>query len=57
MAFIKCPNCGEQIDNVNIICPHCNILLKHHSDATIARCFKMGVVALVVAVAFCLVKC
>ena len=55
MAFIGCPNCGEQIDTVHIICPRCNAFLKHYSDATIARYLKMGVVALIVAAASCFI--
>ena len=54
MAFIKCLNCGEQIDNVDFVCPHCNTMLKYYCDAFIGRCFKMGAVALAVAVVSCL---
>lgn len=55
MAFIECPNCGEQMDAVHIICPHCHTSLKHHSNAVIARSLKLGVVSLIIASVFCFI--
>lgn len=35
MAFIKCPSCGNDIDAIYYICPHCDYQIRAFNDPSI----------------------